>query len=495
MMLSRLLAYLESGKINSSNPAIFSIYITLLLIFVHVLAVISFFMDESTFHVRNEFYFELFVSWLCYTQYFRLTVFGDRRSQGNMNMILGGYISIICILLTITSFFLRNERSLLLARFVSWIFTFPAIALVQFNTLNYSAKKKAISHFFSAEIGYLSMFCLLIIQFAVPSVLGNITLWCVTCICFYYQSLIPENLNMHALMLIYGVVWAFYQIDFVIDDKILCKIFILLDLLAKFLYVYFLCISKLPILSADLESQRMALFLAPSLESARKRGVINDETVYNLRQTLGYGAGASQFLSHEIISELFPLGQPIAGVQSESFTNIKYHNKSCVMFIDMVNFSGAVMKTELNDMVFQLQNFYITMDLISEKFQVQKIEIIGDCFLIRGDKISETLRCASAIISEFGETIRIGIDVGDVIECALGLRKMRQSIVGHTVNVASRLESTGVPGQVHVSQNIVDLFIEENQGSMRSSFKKRKDIVHLKGIGEQQTYFWIGNLF
>ena len=55
--------------------------------------------------------------------------------------------------------------------------------------------------------------------------------------------------------------------------------------------------------------------------------------------------------------------------------------------------------------------------------------------------------------------------------------------------MAARLENAGIPGKVHMSPNIVNLFYKENLGDMSTSFKQRENLVLLKGIGEEQRYF------
>ena len=78
--------------------------------------------------------------------------------------------------------------------------------------------------------------------------------------------------------------------------------------------------------------------------------------------------------------------------------------------------------------------------------------------------------------------MRIGLHVGSVIAGVIGIRKFIYDIWGDTVNTASRLESHGAPGRIHVS----DTVYERLQG--RFTFEAR-GMVELKGRGPMQAYF------
>ncbi|GAB0099365.1 Adenylate cyclase [Sergentomyia squamirostris] len=79
--------------------------------------------------------------------------------------------------------------------------------------------------------------------------------------------------------------------------------------------------------------------------------------------------------------------------------------------------------------------------------------------------------------------LRVGVNVGPVVAGVIGARKPQYDIWGNTVNVASRMDSTGIPGYTQVTQEIVDSL----QGS-HFEFKCRGQIK-VKGKGDMITYF------
>ena len=80
-----------------------------------------------------------------------------------------------------------------------------------------------------------------------------------------------------------------------------------------------------------------------------------------------------------------------------------------------------------------------------------------------------------------GLQLRVGVHSGPVIGGVIGQHKFAFDIWGETVNVASRLESQGIAGRVHVSaatwRNVEDLFDAESRGP-----------IHLRGYGSMETY-------
>lgn len=89
---------------------------------------------------------------------------------------------------------------------------------------------------------------------------------------------------------------------------------------------------------------------------------------------------------------------------------------------------------------------------------------------------------------QYNLDIRAGVHTGPVVSGVIGKTKFAYDVYGDTVNTASRMESTGIPGRIQCSREtysrVHDVF----------SFEERPN-VQVKGKGTLTTYLFIGEKF
>ncbi|MEM7579220.1 MAG: adenylate/guanylate cyclase domain-containing protein [Cyanobacteria bacterium P01_A01_bin.80] len=205
-------------------------------------------------------------------------------------------------------------------------------------------------------------------------------------------------------------------------------------------------------------------------------------------------------LPHTIAQRL-KQSQPSKKTKTDNIMIADGYNNATVMFADIVGFtdlSGRISPQQLVDLLNQI---FSRFDLIAESYKLEKIKTIGDAYMVVGGLPNPRADHATAIaimaidmldaIAQFnldtGEEfqIRIGINSGAVVAGVIGIKKFTYDLWGDTVNIASRMESHGTPGRIHVSEAtyklLKDNFLFEERG-----------VTHIKGKGEMQTYWLKG---
>ena len=180
-----------------------------------------------------------------------------------------------------------------------------------------------------------------------------------------------------------------------------------------------------------------------------------------------------------------------SGIIAERFDDVS------VLFADIVGFTPLSAQMTPSALIELLNRVFSGFDELAGRHQLEKIKTIGDAYMVAGGLIEPNPDHLAAMASmalamqenvrqlngEFpGLRLRIGLQVGSVIAGVIGIRKFIYDVWGDTVNTASRLESHGAPGRIHVSdtvyQRLKDRFTFEPRGT-----------IELKGRGSMETYF------
>jgi class 3 adenylate cyclase len=172
-----------------------------------------------------------------------------------------------------------------------------------------------------------------------------------------------------------------------------------------------------------------------------------------------------------------------------------------VLFADIVGFTALSSRTTPEKLVTMLNEVFSAFDKLAEKHGLEKIKTIGDAYMavagiptpIADHAIAMTHMALDmlAAIAEFATrtssdlTIRIGINSGSVVAGVIGQKKFIYDLWGDTVNVASRMESSGLPGRIHVSEATSVLLNDEFELEARGA-------IEIKGKGAMTTYLLVG---
>lgn len=174
------------------------------------------------------------------------------------------------------------------------------------------------------------------------------------------------------------------------------------------------------------------------------------------------------------------------------------HDSVTILFADLSGFTAMSRTMPAIRLVTILNSIFSELDRIMHRHGVEKIKTIGDCYMVvaglpakRNDHAAalvavafEMLEAVASVNEEHGLNLkmRIGLNSGNVVAGVIGLRKFTYDLWGDAVNIASRMESTGQTGRVHVSENTARL--------LPPTFElEERGMVEVKGAGSMLTYF------
>ena len=128
------------------------------------------------------------------------------------------------------------------------------------------------------------------------------------------------------------------------------------------------------------------------------------------------------------------------------------HKLAAILFADIAGYTAMMQKNE-QDALELLNRFKEALEEITPKHQGRIVQYFGDGCLLSFDSSSNSVDCAIALQKAFSETpsvpVRIGMHLGDVIF-------KNDNVFGDGVNIASRIESLGIPGAILMSKTIRD---------------------------------------
>jgi class 3 adenylate cyclase len=178
------------------------------------------------------------------------------------------------------------------------------------------------------------------------------------------------------------------------------------------------------------------------------------------------------------------------------------HESVSVLFADLAGFTNISRKMSADELVNLLNDLFSRFDKLAEERGAEKIKTIGDAYMVAtglkgsvADHAENIADLALGMQKAFGEfrrdnnvdlKLRIGVHSGAVIAGVIGKQKFSYDLWGDTVNVASRMESEGIPDQIQISAETWELLSNRYQTSSRGE-------IEIKGHRPRMTYMLEGH--
>jgi guanylate cyclase len=171
--------------------------------------------------------------------------------------------------------------------------------------------------------------------------------------------------------------------------------------------------------------------------------------------------------------------------------------ETTVLFADLEGFTPWVRRTDPTEVVGFLDALFTRFDELAAASGVEKIKTVGDEYMAvagapeaRTDHAPAAVRLARGMLAAVEEArrsldaplqVRIGLASGPVVGGVIGQRRILFDLWGDTVNIASRMESSGVPGRIHLATSTRALLGD-------SYVFEEREPVEVKGLGPMTTY-------
>jgi adenylate cyclase len=159
---------------------------------------------------------------------------------------------------------------------------------------------------------------------------------------------------------------------------------------------------------------------------------------------------------------------PLTMVTEQPNQNAEAFGEVTLLFSDLVGFTTLTEHLAPKHVLEILDTIFTQFDEAADRYGVEKVKTIGDAYMAIAGKSAGSSNHAKSMIDFALDTIeivkrvaektgyplqiRVGVHTGSTIGGAIGRHKRIYDYWGRTVNLASRLESTGEPNRVHISE-------------------------------------------
>ena len=169
--------------------------------------------------------------------------------------------------------------------------------------------------------------------------------------------------------------------------------------------------------------------------------------------------------------------------------------RMAVLFADIAGFTEFSASRTPDELVQILNEIFSGFDRLVDHYGVEKIKTIGDAYMVVGkDGGAAVARLATDMLTQmqaynqnhgYNLQLRCGLHIGPTVAGVIGLKRFLYDVWGDAVNLASRMESSGLPGRIHVSEEVFRQlqheFLFESRGQ-----------TEIRGKGRMATHFLLG---
>ena len=190
-----------------------------------------------------------------------------------------------------------------------------------------------------------------------------------------------------------------------------------------------------------------------------------------------------------------------AALKAEQRTIADEYPAVSILFADVVGFTPMAAGMTPMELVGLLNQVFLCLDGLVEKYDLEKIKTIGDCYMVasgvprsRPDHATALVNLALDMQAAVAGTrfdgrqlaFRIGINSGPVVAGIIGRTKFTYDLWGESVNLASRMESHGRARSIQITRSTYEL--------VRDAFDcEAVGMIEVKGAGQMEVWHVLGS--
>ena len=175
-------------------------------------------------------------------------------------------------------------------------------------------------------------------------------------------------------------------------------------------------------------------------------------------------------------------------------------NSASILFADVVDFTPWSERHAPAEVVGILDQLFSHFDTLAERYGLEKIKTIGDCYMAaagvptpRHDHARALAQMAldmldamrsSDDVGHLGLELRVGINSGPVVAGVIGRKRFLYDLWGDAVNTASRMESHGTSGRIQITRATYELLGDDFECQPRGT-------IAVKGKGEMEAWYLV----
>ena len=208
--------------------------------------------------------------------------------------------------------------------------------------------------------------------------------------------------------------------------------------------------------------------------------------------------------SEELLLNILP-SETAEELKEKGSSEARQFDMVSVLFTDFKDFTLMAEQLTPHELVSEIHYCFKYFDQIISKYPIEKIKTIGDAYMCAGglpkpnNTNAEDVVGAACEIQKFIQDhrqkclaegkktfdIRIGVHTGPVVAGIVGIKKFQYDIWGDTVNIASRMESSGEVGKVNIShstyEKVKEKFACTHRGKVKAKNKGEIDMYFVDG--------------